>query len=737
MLLFALACTAEPPRATPVDPAIAPYDPLPLVDPRDATGGLGAGVINLNPGPQRPWGMVQPGPDTWGATGNLSLYHCAGYHWEDDAIAGFSQTHGAGIGIPDFGAVTLFPRDGFDPAWTAQLDRKAPFSHDTEWATPGWYAVDLLDHGIHVEVTATVHGAHWRFTFPNGADPVLLWDLGPALDGTSVSTADLAIDGSSVEGFQRVLGGYSARFGGLQTWFSATVDPPPIATGAWSDPAAPVAGAATATGTSPGAWLQFAPGTATVEVRIALSYVDADGARANRSAELPDLDFEARVAEAEDDWRARLSSVRIAGGTDEERQLFTSSLYRSALMPRRYDDVDGRHRGHDDAIHAGGPTYSDLSLWDTFRTTHPWLILWQPEIQRDILASLGVMTAEAGGLPRWPMAHGNTAGMVGTPATQVIAESWLKGIDTGYDIDGLYAAALAASAGPVAVDSRGGMSSYVALGWVSTDESGSAASQTLEYAWSDAALAGLATALGHPDDAAHLADQSGSWRNLWDPAQGFFVGRASDGTFGQLLSPESWEDAFYTEGNAWHYRYAVPQDVPGMIEVQSGDAEAWLTELSAYWDAVAAEPDDLLPDARYWHGNEPVLHTAWLASLAGDPDLTAEAVDLVVRTRYRTGPEALDGNDDGGTLSSWYLFAALGLYPIAGTDTYALGTPRFDRIEIDRPTGQLVVTSQGTGIYAASRRLGDEPLDASALTHGAWEAAGELTVVRDDERAAR
>jgi predicted alpha-1,2-mannosidase len=730
---FLAACAA------PIDPpvgeaAIAPYDPLPLVDPRAGTGGLGAGVINLNPGPQRPWGMVQPGPDTWGATGNLSVYHCAGYHWDDDRIAGFSQTHGAGIGITDFGAVVLMPRDGWDPAWTTPITRLAPFSHDAEWATPGRYAVDLQDQDIHVDVTAAMHGAHWRFSWAPGATPVVVIDLGQNLDGTSIAEADLAVEGAEVSGFQRVLGGYSGRFGGLRTHFSLVVDPAPSGGGAWSDPAAPVAGATAAAGTGAGAWLEFPPGTPSVDVRIALSYVDVDGAHANRVAELPDLDFDARVAEAEADWRARLSSVRVAGGTEEDREIFTSSLYRSALMPRRYDDVDGRHRGPDDQIHPGGPTYSDLSLWDTFRTTHPWLILWQPEVQREILASLATMTAEGGGLPRWPMAHGNTGGMVGTPATQVIAESWAKGLDSGYDIDGLYAAALAAASGPVAVDSRGGMGSYLDLGWVSTDESGAAASQTLEYAWSDAALAGLAEGLGHTEDATRLREQSESWKNLWDPAQGFFVGRATDGTFGALLTPESWEDAFYTEGDAWHYRYAVPFDVGGMIEVQAGDSDAWLADLRAYWDGVAAEPDDLLPDAMYWHGNEPVLHTAWLASLAGDPELTSEAVDLVVRTRYATGPEALDGNDDGGTLSSWYLFAALGLYPIAGTDVYALGTPRFDRVEIDRPAGQLVVRTEGDGIYTASATLGDAPLPQASFRHADWEAAGELAVVRTPAR---
>jgi predicted alpha-1,2-mannosidase len=725
------ACSAPDPIDDPSATPVAPYDPLPWVDPRMATGGLGAAVVNINPGATTPWGLVHAGPDTRGPAGDLALYHCAGYHADDTHIQGFSQTHGHGIGIPDYGAVTLFPRDGWQPTHTDKAARAAPFSHDREWATPGHYAVELIDEGQRVDLAATPRGAHYTFTFTHTETPTVLIDLGPALDGVTVPAAALVVDGSEVVGDQRVAGGYSERFGGIDYHFSVVFDPAPIATGAWSDPADPVPGAQTATGTQIGAWLTFPPGTTEVHARIGVSTVDRDGARANRLAELPDLDGAARAAAAADAWRDALSGVRVRGGTDAERRIFHTSLYRTAIMPRRQDDVDGRYRGFDDQIHEG-VFYSDFSLWDTFRTVHPWYELWQPELEVALLQSLTAMTAQGGGLPRWPMAHGNTGGMVGTPATQVAAGAAAKGL-TGWDENALFSAALAAATGPVDADARDGITEYVSLGYVPLEAGNAAASKTLEYAWSDRALLGWAEARGDADAADAVRAGADSWRNTWDPAQGYFAARSADGTFAPLGSPFGWDEAAFTEGNATHYRYGAGLDAAGMVAVQAnGDREAFLAELADYWDDVAAEPDDALPDDHYWHGNEPVLHVAWLASELGDPDLTAQAVDLVRRTRYDDTTEGLDGNDDAGTLSAWYLFAAIGLYPRAGTDTFVVGTPLFERVEIDRPTGTRVLRASGNGLFLEDVRLGETPVFSTVLRDAEWENEPVLHFFRSE-----
>jgi predicted alpha-1,2-mannosidase len=691
-LLIALACAPEQPDPT-TEP-IAPYDPLPLVDPFIATGGVAAAVTSVTPAASAPLGMVLVGPDTRLASGALSFYHCAGYHHGDTHIVGFSHTHAHGMGVTDYGGMQLMPRARWDDAWTSDAGRMAPFDHAEESASPGYYSVVLQDDQTEVEIAATAHGAHHRYRFAAGAEPVVLLDLGHTLGDDSIFEAWATVDLTAGElvAYQLLDGSYSGRYGGVKHHLVAQFDPAPVASGGWDDPEAPTAGATEASGTASGAWLAWPAGTEQVEVRVGLSFVDHDGARANLEAELPDVDLEARRATTEAAWRELLGRVRVTTWSEQDAIRFHTALYHALLMPSLNSDVDGRYRGLDGEVHSADfAYYSDLSLWDTFRTLHPLYTLAWPEIELDMLRTLARMVEDGGSLPRWPLAHGYTGGMVGSPAIQVLAGSYLKGLDSGWDVDTAFAGAVAAASEVTPDASRAAVESYVALGWVPSDEAGAAASRTLEYAWNDHALARWADAIGA--ESAQWWQQADSWRNTWDPTQGFFVARDSSGSFAALESEFAW-DGGYTEGNAWHYRFGVPQDVDGMIELQAGgDREAWLADLRAYWfDGVMVEPDDILPDDWYWHGNEPVLHYAFLGSLAGDRDLTAAASRWVLRHRYGHDPETgLDGNDDSGTLSAWYLFAALGLYPVAGTDIYAVGSPIVDRAEIERDEGTLVI----------------------------------------------
>ncbi len=743
VLWAALAGCRDPDGAS--DPfrsdPIAPYDPLAYVDPFIGTGGIGAQVTGLTPGASAPFGMTLVGPDTrHSAYGAPPFYHFGGYHYDDDLIDGFSHTHSHGMGVNDYGGIPVMPRDGWDPAWTEVPGRSAPFAHDREWAGPGWYAVDLLDQDIHVEIAATTRGAHHRYTFPAGARPVVLFDLGHTLGTVTVASADLSVDvgRGEVVGTQVLNGAYSGRYGGARHHFVAVLDPAPVAGGAWSDPAAPEPGATSCAGPTCGAWLEFPDGTAEVHLRLAMSWVDHDGARANLDAELPDLDFDARRAEVEAMWRDKLGAVRVRGGTDADLRAFHTAHYHAMLFPSRQEDVDGRYRGVDQQIHVvNHPYYSDFSMWDTFRTAHPWYALTDPVAQRDFAQSIVQMTRDGGSVPRWPLAHGYTGGMVGTPADQILSGTVLKGIE---DWDWEYALdrAVEHAFGPQEQASRGGIEGYVERGWVAWEDTGAPASNTLEFAWSDHALAEWATRAGREDDAARLREQSGNWRHTWDPGMGFFRGRHADGSFDPPIDDHAWE-ADFVEGNAWHYLWYVPWDVPGMIEVQhGGDTAAFLDKLRRYWSDVAAEPDDLLPDDWYWHGNEPVLHYAALGSLAGDQAVTADAARWIAEHRYGDGPEGLDGNDDGGTLSAWFLFHAIGLYPVAGTDRYAIGSPIFERVEIDRPDGTWVIAAPRASDatrYVQAARAGQERLDRPVLTHDQL-ARGELwltmTPNRDD-----
>ena len=700
-------------------PLTGPGELRALADPFVGSGGLGAEVVGATPAASAPLGLTLVGPDTWSSiTGALSFYHFGGYHYDDDRIVGFSFTHSHAMGINDFGAVQVMPQVGFDADDTRASGRQAAFSHDNESASPGVYEVLLDADAVQVTIVATDHGAHMRYAFPPGVEPVVVLDLGHTLGTVEVGEAwaDVDLAAGEVTGLQRLNGGYSERFGGLLNHFSLVFDPAPVAVGGWADPASPQEGLASVQGTESGLWLVFPQGTETVDLRGALSYVDVDGAQANRQAELPDLDLDARRAEVEAAWDGYLDRVQIRGGSDEERVVFATALYHALLMPSRQDDVDGRYRGLDGEVHTTTHRMlSDLSLWDTFRTIHPWYLLAWPEVQLEVLQSLEAMVRDGGSLPRWPMAHGYTGGMVGTPAAQVLAGSWLKGMRTGYDADLLFDATVATSTGPMPDAGRAAIDSFTTLGWVPADESGGSASRTLEYAWSDHATWRWAQAMGR--DGAALEAQSQSWRNIWDPTTRFFRGRMADGSFPEFEGEHNWTGDF-VEGNAWHYRWYVPYDLDGMIEVQNdGDPDAFLAELASYWAAVEAEPDDLLPDDWYWHGNEPVMHYAALGSLAGHPEASVGPATWISEHRYDSSPEGLDGNDDAGTLSAWYLWVSLGVYPVAGTEHYAVLSPRFPEIVVQRDDGDVVITGPGEPDRFGGLQAAGEPVSGGVITH--------------------
>jgi predicted alpha-1,2-mannosidase len=687
LVLAFLGCRSEDEAGEKQDSSLEPiaaYDSLDYVDPFIATGGIGAEIASVSPGATRPFGMTYVGPDTRADYGAPGFYHCAGYHWEDTYISSFSHTHALGMGVTDYGGIAVMPQLGWQATFSEDKGRQLAFSHAEEWAEAGSYGVRFEEPGIEVAIAASRRGAHHVYTFESG-EPTLIVDLGHALGEDSVAESWITVDGSSGEitGFQNLKGSYSQRFGGLKTWFYGTVDPLPTSLGVWTGPDELLAGVSTAEGEGVGAWLRFPEGTEQVELRLSISYVDVAGAEANYDAELRDGSWEALAEAGREAWRSELGDVRVRGGSEAERRIFHSGMYRAYIMPSLFSDVDGRYRGLDGQVHeAEFPYYTDFSLWDTFRTLHPWLILAKPARQTDMLRSLAQMTADGGSVPRWPLGHGYTSGMIGTPADQVFAESWLKGL-RDWPADEVFAASWAHAQGPQADAGRGGILSYVERGYVAADETSVAASKTLEYAWSDHALAGWATGMGRAEEAAVLAEQANFWRNTWDPDQDFFAARRSDGSFVELEGEFVW-DAAFVEGNAWHYRWGVPFDVRGMVDVQhGGDEEGFLEDFAAYWSQVYAEEDDYLPDDWYWHGNEPDLHYAYLASTLGHWSASSEAIVWVLDNRYSDGPVGLDGNDDGGTLSAWYLFSAMGFYPIAGTDQYVVGRPIFERVEID------------------------------------------------------
>jgi len=726
--LIAMSCKSTPPTEPVEGGPIEVYDPVDYVDPFIGTSGLGAQVANVNPGASVPFGMVRVGPDTAADYGSPGFYHTAGYHWPDSYVMGFSHLHAHGMGVPEYGAIQVMPQTRWDPAFIDSTDRQLPFTHEMEWPIPGSYSVDLDSGAILAELAATERGAAHRYSFEAGADPVLIFDLAFVLQTNDVDmgSAEVDLETGLLSGFQRLQGNYSRRFGGLMTWFAARMEPAPIASGTWAEGVISD-GSTQVEGEKVGLWVRFPPGTTQVQLDLAVSHVDAQGALGNLAAELPEFNLDVVAEEARQAWTEELQNIRVRGA-EVDKRIFHTAQFHTMQMPSLQQDVDGRYRSIDQQIRTVDHNYySDFSLWDTFRTQHPWFVLTRPQRQRDMVKSLIRMTDDGGSLPRWPLAHGYTGGMVGTPAIQVFSGSALKNLG-GFDEQRALDIALAASMEPQPQSGRGGVLSYRALGYVSMDEIDSAASRTLEYAWSDHGLALWAQREGRPQ-AAEIASMATNWRNTYDPAQGWFTGRYADGSFVQIDNEFVWDRSF-TEGNAWHYRWGAFWDPQGMVELtHGGDTEAALAMMATYWDNVEAEPDDDLPDDYYWHGNEPDLHYAYLPAMLGDTALTARAVDLLVSTRYDDTELGLDGNDDAGTLSAWYLFSAIGFYPVAGTADYVVGSPVFERTEIDLEGGStLVIDAPGDGPVDRVLLGGTEV--ETVFDHGALLDAGQLTLER-------
>ncbi|MCB9785281.1 MAG: glycoside hydrolase family 92 protein [Deltaproteobacteria bacterium] len=708
-----------------VSTSLAPY-----VRPHIGTGGRGWYAGNSFVGAALPFGMVQAGPQTrLGDDPPMPWHHCSGYHHDDDQVTAFAHTHFHGTGIPELGSVGFMAMAG---GAEALPETGLPWSHydrDEESARPGYYAMTLSDLGARVELTATERAAVWRVTPTAGADRVtFVVDadstivLGDVLDGG----IEVQPEAGTIEAWDKVQNEFSRPFGGFRTFVVARTDAPVLAHGQ----------------DARRAWLTVqAPGGQPVELRVGVSFVSAAGARANLDAEVGLADFQTVLDRAEQRWSDQLDFIHCDGMTDTQRTVLATSAYHTFLMPTLWSDADGTWLGFDDALHtdAATPRYTSFSLWDTYRTVHPLLVLIEPDRQRDFVRSLIGMADEGGWLPKWPTANGYSNIMIGAPADIVIADTWLKGV-RDFDVERAlgHIEHMAENAVPPEVnyEGRAGVELYNALGYVPLDDGpGESVSSTLEMAIADAADANLAEALGKVELAARFRTRSESWKNLYDPETGVFRPRLSDGSWLANFDVHATavQGQAFTEGNALQYAFLVPQDVTGLAEL-SGGAEELVRKLQEFFEPAVDEQAELRATTAedfywlthfpryYWHGNEPDIHAAWMFSELGRPDLTAAWVRWIMDTHYGDGPDGIPGNDDSGTLGAWYLFAALGLYPNAGSTEYWLGAPAFSRCELRLGGGETLVVEADAAALAdgPARVLVDgQPLDGFVLDHDA------------------
>ena len=721
------------------------------VDPFIGTGPDG----HTYPGATVPFGMVQLSPDTWIGDFHQSYAHAAGYRYEDKTIQGFSHTHFSGAGHSDLGDVEVMPISGEVKLDPGDEDKpgsgyRSRFSHASEVAQPGYYAVTLSDYGVRAELTAGPRVGLHRYTFPAGQPAHLLVDLRQSIynyPGKVLwSRLTLHPDGT-VTGWRETRGWAPARQLYFAMRFSQAPvghqlydrEPVPLDYHGFKGPGDDASNTSSLVGRGLIGVFDFGALTKPLQVEVAISSVSEAGALANLQAEASTLDFDAARARARKAWEAALGSVRFEAPAPMRRTLYTS-LYHALLAPSLSGDVDGRYRGPNNAVHQakGFDFVSTFSLWDTYRAEQPLMTLIQPYARTvDVVDSLVASQQESpfGILPIWQFQGQETWCMIGYHAVPEIADAYLKGTP-GLDADaGLKAMLASATYAPY-----GHLGDYMRLGYVPVDHDGEATSKTLEYAFDDWTISRMAHAMGREDVAATFAKRAGNWRNVFDVKTGFAEPRLAAGAFRQPFDPaRAGEDSGFTEGDAWQYSWYEPQDIGGLIAKLGGDA-GLVGKLDAMFDQKVdlsqyAKVEDMAGMiGQYVHGNEPSHHVAYLYDYAGQPWRTQERLKQIVDSQYKPTPDGLVGNDDLGQMSAWMIFTALGFYPVApGSNEYVIGRPFVDRAVMRLPNGRsFTVVTDGLSDahpYVGRVLLNGAPLARSYLRHDEIMIGGELRFV--------
>lgn len=697
------------------------------VDPRIGTGGLGYNYGSCFVGAISPHGLAKPGPDTDGAFGQVAFQHYSGYFADDNLIRGFSSVHLHGTGATDYGILSVMPVPAFDPAKTSVVAYEAAFAKADEHASAGYYAVTLAT-GILAELTATPRVAVERYT---GAGAIVI-DLAKTLDSGMIDAASLAVDDTAHEltGQLHHLGGMSAGYGGYTLYF--------VIRGAWtshwvwSAGNSPTQSSGSVMGTGVGAALVVSGPTT---LAIGLSLVSAAGARANLEAEVPEIDFDAVAAATKAAWTQRLGVVKLTGGTEAQRRTFYTSLYHAFMMPSVIGDVDGTYLivGKPPQVATDWHQMSDLSLWDTYRTVNSLYAWLAPDSAHDTARSLVAFGSGLGAYPKWPIAIGEAGTMIGASAEIVMADAQLRGVP-GLGAADAWPILRAAAMDPTPpAGGRGGRDKvelYMQYGYV-PESVGASVSMTTEFAHDDFALANLAGALGNAADHDALLARSHGWQALYDPSVGFLRAKYASGTFPTTAFDPSALTMDYDEANAWQSLWMTGNHDPDTLAAVLGGKDAAIAKLSMMFDLAkhdwqTADPSAAnVPRPYYWAGNEPDINAVFIFAQWGRPDLTQQWLRWLVDTWFTDQPDGVPGNDDGGTMGSWYVLATLGLYPVAGSDAWIVGAPRFPKARIDVAGHELVIEADGDGPYS-SVELDGVPVVASQITHAQLQAASLL-----------
>lgn len=673
---------------------------------------------NTYPGAQAPFGMVQLSPDN----GLPGWDRISGYFYPDSTIAGFSHTHLSGTGAGDLYDISFMPVTLPYKEAEAPLGIHSKFSHDDESATAGYYRVLLKDYNIHVELTATERCGIQRYTFPEAKAAIFL-NLKKAMNWDFTNDTQVEIvDSVTIQGYRFSDGWARDQHIYFYTRFSKPFTSVQIDTTAIIKDENHI-------GTATIARFDFDTQKGEqIIVSTAISGVSMEGAAKNLFVEVPDDNFDKYRNLTRDNWNRQLSKIEIVSNSTDDKVNFYTALYHSMIAPTIYSDVDGTYYGPDKKTHKtdGWVNYSTFSLWDTFRAAHPLFTYTEPERANDMVKSFIAFYEQNKRLPVWNFYGSETDMMIGYHAVPVIVDAYLKGI-TNVDPE----KALEACIATANIDNYRGIGLYKKLGYVPYNIADSynaenwSLSKTLEYAYDDYCIAKMAEKMGKKEIADEFYKRSLNYKSLYNPATSFMQPKDDKGNFIKNFSPDEYTPHI-CESNGWQYFWSVQQDINGLIAL-TGGKERFTQKLDSMF-TYHPSADDELPIfstgmiGQYAHGNEPSHHVIYLYNAVGQPWKTQQYAAKVMHELYQNSPAGLCGNEDCGQMSAWYVFSAMGFYPVDPvSEQYEIGTPLFPEMKMHLSNGNtftvLAPTVSKENIYIQAIKLNGKPYSKSYITH--------------------
>lgn len=702
-----------------------------FVDPFIGTDGHG----HTFPGATTPFGMVQLSPDNPVSGWDWS----SGYHWTSGTIAGFSHTHLSGTGVGDLLDVSVLPIQGFEKNKPfAPNAFYAKFSHNNEQASPGYYAVEF-NNGIKTELTATPRCGFHKYTFTENLKAQVMIDLGFNRNtDIPYETVIEKISNTEIQGY-RFSGGWADK---QKLYFYAKFSQPIISAILFDENNKLVEGnkvlSKDAIKKGVKAVFEFEQGQSSLFLKVAISSASIEGAKRNFKAEIANLSFDQAKEQAQDQWEAVLSKVEVKSDDTEKKTVFYTAMYHASIAPNLYSDVDGSYTGVDGELHQNKKSnnYFTFSLWDTYRASHPLFTILQPKMVNNFLEAFLMQYNESGLLPVWSLWGNETNCMIGYHSIPVIVDAYFKGLISKKKVLPLYDAMKTS-----ANQNIRSTPIYKTYGYIPSDLSKNSVSITLEYAYDDWCIAQMARALEKSEDYEIYAKRALSYRNLFNSESNLMQPKLKNGEWKEFNPFDTGYKNDYTEANAFQYTWYVPHNIEDLIDLMGGKNE-FVSMLDSIFEMPVELGEKAAKDVsgfigQYIHGNEPSHHIAYLYNYVGQPYKAHERINQIMKEMYNTKPDGLCGNEDCGQMSAWYIFSAMGMYPVnPAVGKYDLGTPAFPYMKLKVGKKEFEIEAHNfseQNIYVQKVLLNGTEITSGFVSHSEIVKGGKLEFFMGDK----